>query len=240
MPIVTSLEWSSLRQCIERLRELVDPRLIGSGKAFRVTPARLADRDPPSLRIDEIGPLTHGDERRQDTEERRQTRLVLAERIGFADRRFGGRRRLRALERRVGGRVTRTRREGEDQTQQEAEPFAVTKFHGSVLGRYELIGKIVMKLILACLALVAPLSSAVAAEATYRCADGTAVQAVFRARVPAGSVRLTFAGQGRPVTLPQVLSADGGRYADGNMEFWIKGKTARLTRVGATMECETR
>jgi membrane-bound inhibitor of C-type lysozyme len=97
-----------------------------------------------------------------------------------------------------------------------------------------------MKLILACLALGAPLSSAVAAEATYRCADGTAVQAVFRARVSAGSVRLTFAGEGRPVTLPQVLSADGGRYADGNMEFWIKGKTARLTRLGATTECETR
>jgi hypothetical protein len=36
-------------------------------------------------------------------------------------------------------------------------------------------------------------------------------------------VRLTFARQRRPGTLPQVLSADGGRYANGAMEFWIDG-----------------
>jgi hypothetical protein len=55
-----------------------------------------------------------------------------------------------------------------------------------------------------------------------------------------GSVRLTFAGKGGNVSLPQAPSADGGRYADGGMEFWIKGKTARLTRAGAVTECKTR
>jgi membrane-bound inhibitor of C-type lysozyme len=83
-----------------------------------------------------------------------------------------------------------------------------------------------MKLMLACLVLLlpvfGPVSSALAAEANYRCADGTAVRALFRSGVPMGSVQLRFAGRGRTVSLPQVLSADGGRYADGNMEFWIR------------------
>jgi len=83
-----------------------------------------------------------------------------------------------------------------------------------------------MKLMLACLVLLlpvfGPVSSALAAEAKYRCADGTAVRALFRSGVPMGSVQLRFAGRGRTVSLPQVLSADGGRYADGTMEFWIK------------------
>ena len=95
-------------------------------------------------------------------------------------------------------------------------------------------------LTLVCLALAGPVSSASAAEAAYRCADGTAVRAVFSAPGPTGSVRLTFAGKGANVTLPQAPSADGGRYADSGMEFWIKGKTARLTRAGAVTECNTR
>ena len=89
-----------------------------------------------------------------------------------------------------------------------------------------------MKLILACLALFGPLSSALATEAAYRCADGTAVRAVFSAPGSTGSVRLTFAGKRRAVTLSQAASADGGRYADSDVEFWIKGNTARFTRAG--------
>ncbi|WP_407150437.1 MliC family protein [Bradyrhizobium sp. ORS 86] len=97
-----------------------------------------------------------------------------------------------------------------------------------------------MKLILACLALIGPASAALATEAAYRCADGTAVRAIFSAPGPSGSVRLTVAGKGRTFTLPQTPSADGGRYADSAMEFWIKGRTARLTRSGVTTECKTR
>ena len=101
-----------------------------------------------------------------------------------------------------------------------------------------------MKLMLACLVLLlpvfGPVSSALAAEANYRCADGTAVRALFRSGMPMGSVQLRFAGRGQTISLPHVLSADGGRYADGSTEFWMKGKTARLTRSGAVTECKTR
>lgn len=94
-------------------------------------------------------------------------------------------------------------------------------------------------LILACLVSIGSATSASAASASYRCSDGTAVRAVFHGLGQTGSVQLSFAGQGRPVTIPQAPSADGGRYAGGGTEFWIKGTTARLTRQGATTECRT-
>ncbi len=97
-----------------------------------------------------------------------------------------------------------------------------------------------MKPIFAVLVLIGSTTSALTTQASYRCADGTSVKAVFSTPGPTGSVRLSFAGQRQPVTLPQTLSADGGRYADGGTEFWIKGKAARLTRAGAQTECQTR
>jgi membrane-bound inhibitor of C-type lysozyme len=97
-----------------------------------------------------------------------------------------------------------------------------------------------MKLILTCIALIGPVSSALATEADYRCADGTTVKAVFSAPGPTGSVQLMFGPKAKSVELPQALSADGGRYADGDMEFWIKGKTARLTRAGTATDCTTK
>jgi membrane-bound inhibitor of C-type lysozyme len=95
-----------------------------------------------------------------------------------------------------------------------------------------------MRSIIACLALLGPVSSAFAVETVYRCADGTSLMAIFSAPGPTGTVRLTFAGQARHLKLPQVPSADGGRYADGATEFWIKGNAARLTRKGAATECK--
>jgi membrane-bound inhibitor of C-type lysozyme len=97
-----------------------------------------------------------------------------------------------------------------------------------------------MKSIILFLAFIGLAGSASATPTVYRCADGTVVRAAFSSPEPAGSVRLTFARQARTVTLPQVLSADGGRYADGSVEFWIKGNAARLTRAGAPTECRTR
>jgi membrane-bound inhibitor of C-type lysozyme len=96
-----------------------------------------------------------------------------------------------------------------------------------------------MRVIIACVALIGPVGSAFATQAAYRCADGTAIQAVFSAPASMGSVRLTFAGQRRPIALPQAPSADGARYADGAVEFWIKGNAASLTRKGAVTECKT-
>jgi membrane-bound inhibitor of C-type lysozyme len=87
--------------------------------------------------------------------------------------------------------------------------------------------------------LIGATKSASAASASYRCSDGTAVQAVFHGLGQAGSVQLTFAGQARPMALAQAPSADGGRYANGDVEFWIKGTSARLTRQGVETECRT-
>ena len=96
---------------------------------------------------------------------------------------------------------------------------------------------VLARLALVSLTLIGATKSASAAGASYRCSDGTALHAVFRGLGQAGSVQLTFAGRGRPMTLSQALSADGGRYADGDVEFWIKGKSARLTRQGVATEC---
>ena len=94
-------------------------------------------------------------------------------------------------------------------------------------------------LILACLVSIGSATSASAASASYRCSDGTAVHAVFHGLGQTGSVQLSFAGQGRPVTIPQAPSADGGRYAGSGTEFWTKGTTARLTRQRVTTECRS-
>jgi membrane-bound inhibitor of C-type lysozyme len=93
------------------------------------------------------------------------------------------------------------------------------------------------RLTLVSLALIGSIKSASAASASYRCADGTAVHAIFRGLGQAGSVQLTFAGRGRPMTLAQAPSADGGRYANGDVELWIKGPSARMTQHGTVTEC---
>ena len=49
-------------------------------------------------------------------------------------------------------------------------------------------------------------------------------------------MKLTF-GTGRELTLPQVMSADGGRYANADIEFWIKGRSASLTMSGVKETC---
>lgn len=79
-----------------------------------------------------------------------------------------------------------------------------------------------------------------ATEAHYRCSGGTKLTAQFSPPSAApGSVALTF-DTGRKLTLPQALSADGGRYASAGVEFWIKGRSATLTMRGAKQNCVTR
>ena len=69
---------------------------------------------------------------------------------------------------------------------------------------------------------------ALATDARYICSDGSKLTANFSPPDAAkGSVALTFA-TGRELKLPQVTSADGGRYADADIEIWIKGRTATL------------
>jgi len=72
----------------------------------------------------------------------------------------------------------------------------------------------------------------------YTCADGTKLRATFSPpSTSIGSVKLVYAGSSTETTLPQALSADGGRYMQGDVEFWIKGNGATLTRPGKSTAC---
>lgn len=74
----------------------------------------------------------------------------------------------------------------------------------------------------------------------YTCADGTKLQATFSPPgASMGSVRLVYSGSLSEMVLPQAVSADGGRYTKGDMEFWIKGRGATLTRAGKPTTCRT-
>ena len=76
---------------------------------------------------------------------------------------------------------------------------------------------------------------ALATEAHYTCSDGSKLSAKFSPPNTAkGGVALTF-GTGRVLKLPQVMSTNGGRYAD--IEFWIKGQSATLTMKGVKETC---
>ncbi len=89
---------------------------------------------------------------------------------------------------------------------------------------------------IAMLAFAAP---AFATEAHYTCGGGSKLTAQFSPPgALKGKVKLIF-DTGRELALPQVLSADGGRYADGDIEFWIKGRSATLTMKGVKETCAT-
>jgi membrane-bound inhibitor of C-type lysozyme len=86
---------------------------------------------------------------------------------------------------------------------------------------------------------VAVAGPALATEAHYTCSGGGKLSANFsQADAAKGAVKLTF-DTGRELALPQVLSADGGRYASAGVEFWIKGQSATLTMNGVQETCST-
>jgi len=78
--------------------------------------------------------------------------------------------------------------------------------------------------------------------AVFTCADGKAIDATF---INTGSsrVQLTFS-DGRKMTLPQAMSADGARYANKaeTIVFWNKGNTAFVQENGQTTykDCVTK
>jgi len=89
--------------------------------------------------------------------------------------------------------------------------------------------------------LVGTAAPALAIEASYTCTAGTRLTANFSTPgTSPGNVVLTIAGTSGKVTLPQVMSADGGRYANDSMEFWIKGTSATLTRGGKSETCRSK
>ena len=89
------------------------------------------------------------------------------------------------------------------------------------------------------LAILAWAGPAPAVEAQYTCRDSGKLTAQFSPPgTTRGKVKLSF-GTGRELNLPQVMSADGGRYANGDIEFWIKGRSATLTMSGVKETCAT-
>ena len=89
--------------------------------------------------------------------------------------------------------------------------------------------------------LVGSATPALAIEATYECSAGTRLTADFsRPGVSPGNVVLVIAGGSGKITLPQLMSADGGRYANDTMEFWIKGRSATFTRGGKSETCQSK
>ncbi len=98
---------------------------------------------------------------------------------------------------------------------------------------------LVLALLFLCLALPASAGDDGLAHGPYHyvCDDGTRFTAVFDNRLPA--LILTFPG-GESLTLPQVLSGSGIRYADGRREFWGKGAEAAWTVEGRPpTQCRT-
>ncbi len=96
---------------------------------------------------------------------------------------------------------------------------------------------------LCCSSLLAVLPTAVQAEpglrADYRCLgrfDAVDVTVFFFNKPPSELVLL----EGQSATrLPQLLSADGGRYGDAEQEFWAKGDRASWSRAkGVVMQCQ--
>ena len=81
------------------------------------------------------------------------------------------------------------------------------------------------------------ISATVQKSFTYRCDDGTVLTVSYLRFIRLQAARLTIAD--KTVILPQRRSADGGRYARGRTQFWIKGRSAMLTRDGKTTNCET-
>jgi membrane-bound inhibitor of C-type lysozyme len=69
-------------------------------------------------------------------------------------------------------------------------------------------------------------------SAAFSCEGGRSIRAVFRSS-PQSSVDLTLS-DGRQVTLSQVVSGSGARYAnaDESFVFWNKGRTAFVTEAG--------
>jgi membrane-bound inhibitor of C-type lysozyme len=88
--------------------------------------------------------------------------------------------------------------------------------------------------------LIAGAGAAFALSANYTCSGGATLSARFApSSYETGKVDIRF-GNGRSLTLPQVVSADGGRYAAGDVEFWIKGTGATLTRGADVQTCTSR
>jgi membrane-bound inhibitor of C-type lysozyme len=70
------------------------------------------------------------------------------------------------------------------------------------------------------------------------CEDGTRLAATFfNPNSGPGRVELRFNGRAKKMVLPQLPSADGGRYGRPKLELWTHGPGATLTRAGTPTTC---
>jgi membrane-bound inhibitor of C-type lysozyme len=72
---------------------------------------------------------------------------------------------------------------------------------------------------------------------TFRCDDGSAIEATFDNALDPATVLLVRNGQ--QFTLPQAMSASGARYLGNGIKFWNKGDDAMVEWQGTKLECRT-
>jgi membrane-bound inhibitor of C-type lysozyme len=70
---------------------------------------------------------------------------------------------------------------------------------------------------------------------TFRCDDGSAIEATFDNAPNPATVQLVRGDQ--TFTLPQALSASGARYVGDGIEFWNKGDDAMVDWQGRKFSC---
>jgi membrane-bound inhibitor of C-type lysozyme len=70
---------------------------------------------------------------------------------------------------------------------------------------------------------------------TFRCVDGSAIEATFDNAPDPATVQLARGDQ--TFTLPQAVSADGARYVGDDIEFWNKGDDAMVDWQGQKFSC---
>lgn len=94
--------------------------------------------------------------------------------------------------------------------------------------------------VVATVVLVSP-AGAKSITASYRCADGSRWAATFHNPAQGlGSVALDNKKNGKTLILKQRPSADGGRYASGSKQLWVKGNQASFTRGGKDTTCRAK
>jgi membrane-bound inhibitor of C-type lysozyme len=70
---------------------------------------------------------------------------------------------------------------------------------------------------------------------TFRCDDGSEIQATFDNAPDPATVMLVRGGE--QAMLPQAMSASGARYLGDDVEFWNKGNDAAVEWRGTQLAC---
>ena len=80
-----------------------------------------------------------------------------------------------------------------------------------------------------------PSSAGVIGPVTFRCDDGSVIEATFDNTPDPATVQLVRGDQ--TFTIPQAMSASGARYVGDGIEFWNKGRDAMVDWQGTRFSC---